>query len=151
MNELSGIRLSSKPSETEHLWTAKRQKVLGNCMSPSVQVLLIISTEPSVWNHYHGHSLSKNTRHVFSNESVRRCALSSTRHQPAGRAELRFQISLGRHAHNARAPYNFKSGFMAQASFLTWIFDFSTDEGLSPKRLALNPRIRELYFTSNCL
>ena len=36
VNELSGIRLSSKPSETEHLWTAKQQEILGNCMSPTV-------------------------------------------------------------------------------------------------------------------
>ena len=42
-----------------------------------------------------------------------------TRHQSAARTELRLQIFLGRHAHIARAPYNFKSDFMAQASFLT--------------------------------
>ena len=41
------------------------------------------------------------------------------RHQSAARTELRLQISLSRHAHIVRAPYNFKSDFMAQASFLT--------------------------------
>ena len=42
-----------------------------------------------------------------------------TRHQSAARNELRLPISLGRHAHIARARYNFKSDFIAQASFLT--------------------------------
>ena len=35
------------------------------------------------------------------------------------RNELQLPISLGRHAHIARARYNFKSDFIAQASFLT--------------------------------